>query len=122
MHHASLLRIAYAANIAILAPVCWAMRSNITAKTVFEDVVEQSDGLRLLVFSVWLSILGASILGLLRPEPLRVILLVQVAYKALWLVTFVLPRLRAGTPIPAGIAVTFLVIVIAYPLIYLASR
>jgi len=48
------------------------------------------------------------------------ILLLQVTYKALWLVLYVLPRLRSADSrkeIPWGIAISFLLIVIFYPLV-----
>ena len=45
------------------------------------------------------------------------LLLIQVIYKSLWLLVFVLPRLRKGriSELPWGIASTFLVIVVSYP-------
>lgn len=45
------------------------------------------------------------------------LLLIQVIYKTLWLLTFVLPLLIAGRSgeVPWGISLTFLVIVLSYP-------
>jgi hypothetical protein len=45
------------------------------------------------------------------------LLLIQVIYKALWLLVFVLPRFLSGRmgEVPWGIALTFLVIVVTYP-------
>ena len=45
------------------------------------------------------------------------LLLIQVIYKTLWLLVFVLPRLIGGRDqeIPWGIPLTFLVIVVSYP-------
>jgi hypothetical protein len=45
------------------------------------------------------------------------LLLIQVIYKALWLLVFVLPRLVGGRSheVPWGISLTFVVIVVSYP-------
>jgi hypothetical protein len=45
------------------------------------------------------------------------LLLIQVVYKAIWLLVFVLPRLlgRRSQEVPWGISLTFLVIVVTYP-------
>ena len=88
---------------------------------VFDGVVENSDGLRLLVASIWLTILGASAVGLAQPQALRLLLLIQVAYKAIWLGSYVVPRIVAGSPVPTGIATVFALIVLTYPVIYWAA-
>jgi hypothetical protein len=117
----SLLRIAYIANIIILVPVCWSMFRSSGVSDVFGGIVENSEGLRLLVGSLWLAILGASIVGLAYPGPLRIVLLLQVAYKATWLISFIVPRLREGSPVPTGISVVFAAIVLTYPVIFWAA-
>jgi hypothetical protein len=117
----ALLRIAYVANIAILTPVCWSMFIGSGVAGVFGGVVENSDGLRLLVASIWLTILGASAVGLAQPQALRLLLLVQVAYKAIWLGSYIIPRIIAGSPVPTGIATVFALIVLTYPVIYWAA-
>jgi hypothetical protein len=45
------------------------------------------------------------------------LLLMQVIYKSLWLLIFVMPRLLKGknSEIPSGIALVFLMIVLSYP-------
>ena len=55
------LRIAYAANLLILFPVCWSMFFGRGMTSVFEGKVAESDGLRLLVGSLWFTILTASV-------------------------------------------------------------
>jgi hypothetical protein len=47
--------------------------------------------------SIWLAIGLASVLGLLRPLRLLGIFVVQLIYKTIWLVTFVVPALLNGT-------------------------
>ncbi len=57
---AGLLRIAYAANILILLPVCWGMFLGSGVAGVFEGKVDESAGLRLLVFVAPLVAAGRS--------------------------------------------------------------
>lgn len=118
-----ILRIAYAANIFILVPVCWGMIAPTAAVTVFQGAVTESSGLRLLVFSLWSAILAASIYGLFAPAFFAPLLLVQIFYKTLWLALFVWPAVRSGAPVPWGIAGTFAAIVVVWPvLLVLALR
>lgn len=118
-----ILRIAYAANIFILVPVCWGMIAPTAAATVFQGAVAESAGLRLLVLSLWSAILAASICGLIAPAFFSPLLLVQIFYKALWLALFVWPAFRAGAPVPWGVGGTFAAIVVVWPiLLVLALR
>ena len=112
------LQAAYLANIVILVPVCWAMLSGPTTGGVFEGKVAESDGLRLLVGSLWTAILIASIAGLVWPLVFAPLLLVQIVYKALWLALFILPLVRAGEAYPAGITAVFVAIVLSYPFLF----
>lgn len=112
------LRLAYGANIVILVPVCWAMFSG-RLDAVFQGAVPPSDGLRLLVGSLWLAILLASAAGLAVPRFFAPVLLVQIVYKAIWLAVFVAPLIRAGAPnVPWGIAATFAGIVLVWPFLF----
>ncbi len=56
-------------------------------------------------------------MGVLYPIPMSPLLLIQVIYKTLWLLVFVLPRLLSGRrkEVPWGISLTFFVIVVSYP-------
>jgi hypothetical protein len=76
-----------------------------------------SPGIRMIVGSMWMALLVTSMLGLYFPRTFAPILLVQMLYKALWLLVFALPRLigRRVQEIPPGIAITFAVIVVSYP-------
>ncbi len=111
------LRIPYALNIAILLPVCWAMFSGKGESLVFQGAIATSaaPGLELLVGSLWLAILLGSIAGLVLPFPMAPLLLVQIVYKAAWLVVFVVPALLGDAPIPFGITVCFVAIVASWP-------
>ncbi|RVT40262.1 hypothetical protein [Sphingobium algorifonticola] len=115
------LKIAYAANILILVPVCYAMLSGPGGTgQVFQGQVTESAGLRLLVGSLWAAILMASVGGFWAPAFFAPLLLIQIAYKALWLALFVLPLLVSGqsAAVPWGITLVFAAIVMTYPLLY----
>ena len=86
-------------------------------RRVFEGKFSDSEGLRTILGSLWMAILVASCLGLLYPVQMSPVLIVQIIYKSLWMLVFVLPRLTSGrrTEIPWGLTLTFLVIVLAYP-------
>jgi hypothetical protein len=77
----------------------------------------ESAGFRTILGSLWTAILIGSVLGLFYPVLMSPLLLIQVIYKTLWLLVFVLPRLFAGRSgeVPWGISLTFLVIVVSYP-------
>ena len=112
---------AYVANILILLPVCYSMFFGNGVASVFEGKVAESEGLRLLAGSLWLAILIASAAGLAAPAMFAPVLLIQIVYKSVWLLAFVLPLITAGKPFPVGIAAVFLLIVIVYPVLYLLS-
>ena len=78
---------------------------------------QESEGFRTILGSLWTAILIGSVLGLFWPVPMSPLLLIQVIYKTLWLLLFVLPRLLSGRrrEIPWGITLTFLAIVLSYP-------
>lgn len=77
----------------------------------------ESEGFRTILGSLWTAILIGSVIGLFRPVTMSPLLMIQVVYKTLWLLVFVLPRLSAGRSqeVPWGISLTFLMIVISYP-------
>jgi hypothetical protein len=117
MGNAGILRIAFVANIVILVPVCFSMFTGKTSE-VFNGAVDESAGLRLLVGSLWAAILVASIAGMVRPQFFAPVILIQVFYKALWLLVFVVPAIRSARPVPTGISIVFLLIVISHPFLY----
>ena len=116
---AGLLRIAYAANILILAPVCWGMFLGAGVASVFEGKVDESAGLRLLVGSLRFAILACSVAGLAMPKLFAPLLIVQIIYKTLWLLVFVAPLVAAGRggDVPWGISASFILIVAIYPVL-----
>jgi hypothetical protein len=121
MNNAGILRICFAANIVILVPVCWSMFLGNSA-AVFDGTVTESAGLRLLVGSLWTAILVASIAGIAQPKFFAPVVLIQVFYKAMWLLTFVLPAVRSHKDAPVGISIVFLLIVLTYPILFWFAR
>lgn len=120
MTNPAILKLAYAANILILVPVCWGMFFGSGVASVFQGQVAESAGLRLLVGSLWAGILLASIAGFWFPAFFAPVVLIQIVYKALWLATFVAPLILAGRSgdVPWGIAAIFAGIVVTYPALF----
>jgi hypothetical protein len=119
------LRIAYAANLMILVPVCAAMLSGPGgAAGVFEHRVAQAEGMRILVGALWLGIAVASAAGLVWPRPFAGILVLQIVYKATFLVLFAFPLWRAegASAVPWGVTGSFIVIVLVWPWLLAAAR
>ncbi|MEM9221643.1 MAG: hypothetical protein AAGB11_04485 [Pseudomonadota bacterium] len=110
------LKAAYAANIVILLPVVWSI---FRGGDVFDGKIETSAGLLKMTGAFWLAILVTSVAGLVWPRFFVPVLMVQVAYKSVWLATFVLPLAFAHgmAAVPWGVAGTFLAIVAIYPFV-----
>ena len=110
--------IPYLANIAILVPVAFGSLTGLLP--ISRGHFPESAGWRTITGSLWTAILLCSIAGLFHPIIFAPILLLQVLYKAVWLVFYVLPRLRnadSRKDIHWGMAVSFLLIVMFYPLV-----
>ena len=105
----------FATNVLILVPVGFAtlLKASVSDQGAFAE----SAGWRTLVGSLWVAILALSLLGLAWPASFLWLLVFQVIYKSIWLLTYVAPRLAAGrtAQIPAGIAGSFLAIVLVWP-------
>jgi hypothetical protein len=109
----------YIFNIIILVPVgLLTLLGGATGnRWVFQGKFPESEGVRTILGSLWTAILIGSVVGLFAPVPMSPLLLIQVIYKSLWLLVFVVPRWLTGrgTEVPWGITATFLVIVGSYP-------
>ena len=123
MQAETLLRAAYAANIAILVPVVCGLvlAKNGPYVPAIGGVVAESEGLRLLVASLWGAILLMSLGGLVAPILFWQVLVLQVLYKSAWLMGYVIPlwRSEGAAAVPWGPAICFAVIVAIWPLILL---
>lgn len=121
MQPEALLRLAYAANVAILVPVLCGLllAKNGPYIPAIGGAVVESAGLRLLVASLWGAILLMSLAGLAAPGLFWQVLVLQVLYKSAWLAGYVLPVWRAegSAAVPWGPAVCFAIIVALWPLI-----
>ncbi len=111
----SALQLLFWANILILVPIGFGtlLRPSSTDHGVFPE----SAGWRTLVGSLGLAMLALSVLGVRQPEAFLWLLVFQVFYKSVWLVAYVLPRFLSGrrSEIPAGITLSFVVIVLVWP-------
>ena len=109
----------YIFNIIVLIPVglLTLLGGHRGGQLVCQGKFPESEGFRTLLGSLWTAILLGSSLGLFYPVPMSPLLLIQVIYKSLWLLVFVMPRLLKGkiSEIPSGIALVFLMIVLSYP-------
>ena len=113
------LLLPYIFNILVLVPIgsLTLLGGEKGGQLACQGKFSESEGFRTILGSLWMAILIGSVLGLFFPATMSPLLLIQVIYKALWLLVFVTPRLRTRRfdEIPWGIALTFLVIVVSYP-------
>ena len=109
----------YIFNILVLSPVglLTLLGGERGGQLACQNKFSESEGFRTILGSLWTAILLGSILGLFYPLSMSSLLLIQVIYKSLWLLVFVLPRLLNGrnSEVPWGLAATFLLIVVSYP-------
>jgi hypothetical protein len=115
----NVLLLPYVFNIIVLLPVgLTALLGGAEAQgRVFGGKYPDSPGLRTILGSLWTAILICSAIGLFYPVSMSPLLLIQVIYKTLWWLVFVLPRLLSGRreEIHWPMAGLFLFIVLAYP-------
>lgn len=113
-----LLLLPFIFNIIVLVPIGWLtlLGGERGGQLACQGKFPESEGFRTILGSLWTAILLGSILGLFYPLPMSPLLLIQVIYKSLWLLVFVMPRLLKGnvSEVPSGIALVFLVIVLTY--------
>lgn len=114
-----LLLLPYLFNIVVLVPIgsLTLLGGERGGRIASQGKFPESEGFRTILGSLWTALLIGSVLGLFCPVPMSPLLLIQVIYKTLWLVVFVLPRLVGGRSgeVPWSISLTFLVIVVSYP-------
>jgi len=115
----TLLLLPYLFNIIVLIPIglMTLLGGERGGQRACQGKFPESEGFRTILGSLWTAILIGSVIGLFFPAPMSPLLLIQVIYKTLWLLVFVLPRLFGGRSqeVPWGISLTFLVIVLSYP-------
>lgn len=111
-----LLKIIYSANVLVAA---WVGLSSlffpsIATQTVFTGAYPPSQYIRL-VGCLWLGIAFLSVLGLFRPVTFSPVLILQLFYKAIWLLVVALPAIMRHQQYPKAMAVFFLVWVLVIP-------
>ena len=111
-----LLRIVYIANIIVAG---WISLTSMfapktAASSIFSGAYENTDVIRL-VGCLWFAIAILSVFGLIKPLQFSPVLLVQLIYKATWLVVVMLPAISNGKPYPGGMAAFFVVWVALLP-------
>ena len=115
-----LLRSVYIANVIVAGLVgsLSLFAPATAARTVFEETLAPSSGMQL-IGSFWLTIAVLSAIGFFRPMVFVPVLLVQLLYKGGWLAVVAAPALLSGRgdSIPGGVAVFFLVWVVALPFV-----
>lgn len=112
------LKLVYIANIIVAG---WISITSIffpgkAALTVFQNAYQTTEVMRL-VGCLWLAIAILSFFGLWRPISFSPILLVQLIYKATWLLVVAIPAMRNDQPYPIGMAIFFLTWVLVLPFI-----
>jgi hypothetical protein len=109
----------YVLNILMLVPVGLAMLLGGPEgqRRVFSGRYPDSAGMRTLLGSLWTGLLAGSVIGLFYPVSMSPLLLLQLIYKTLWWLVFVLPRMFSGRSqeVHWPSASLFLFILLTYP-------
>ena len=110
------LRIIYILNIIVAGQIAILALSNPknSALTTFGNAYQPTEVIRL-VGCLWLAIAILSIFGLWKPLTFVPVLLLQLIYKATWLLTVALPAFRDDLPFPKTMALFFVAWVLALP-------
>lgn len=113
-----LLKVVYIANILVAGwiSVSSLFLPKIALKSIFEETVAYSEVIRL-VGALWGAIAILSVLGLFFPQRMSVVLLLQLIYKASWLLVVALPAIISQESFPKAIAVFFLIWVVVLPFV-----
>lgn len=112
------LKLVYLANVVVAG---WIGISSLffpqtAIRTVFSNAYEPSGAVQL-VGALWLAIAILSLIGLWRPLSFSPILIFQLIYKGGWLLAVAIPAIMNGLKYPKGMAVFFVVWVIALPFV-----
>lgn len=112
------LKLVYIANIMVAG--CIGITSlffpRAAAASVFSNAYPSTEVIRL-TGCLWLAIALLSAAGLFRPMTFSPVLLLQLIYKAAWLLVVALPALSQNDPYPKAMTVFFITWVIILPFI-----
>ena len=114
------MRFVYAANI-LVAGIVGALAlfaPSLAQRVVFSGTATPSATMGV-TGAVWCAIAVLSVGGLVWPERMAPVLVIQLIYKSLWLLAFALPAWRSGgaQAVPGGVAVFFAVWVVVLPFV-----
>ncbi len=112
------IKIVYIANIIVAGwiSITSVFYPKMASVTVFQNAYQPTEVIRL-VGCLWLAIAILSVLGLWRPISFSPILLVQLIYKATWLLVVALPAVKNNETYPSGMALFFLIWVLVLPFV-----
>lgn len=88
----------------------------LSSATIFQNSYPTTDIIRL-VGCLWLAIAVLSLLGLWRPITFSPVLLLQLIYKASWLLIVAIPAIKHNQTYPSGMAIFFLIWVLVLPFV-----
>lgn len=110
------IKIIYIANILVAGwiGITSLFSPKLAAATIFQNAYTTTEVIRL-VGCLWLAIAVLSVFGLWRPLLFSPVLLLQLIYKASWLLVVAIPAIKNNQPYPSGMAVFFLIWVLALP-------
>ena len=113
------LVLAYIFNIIVLIPIglMTMLGGEKGGQLACQSKFPESEGFRTILGSLWTAILIGSVLGLFFPITMSALLLIQVIYKTLWLLVYVMPRMlnKRRNEVPWGIASGFFINIVSYP-------
>lgn len=115
----TLLQIAYVLDILVSLPVALTtlIGNDRAARFLFKSHLPENDSFRIILGSLWMAVLICSLAGIFFPNAMSPILLLQVIYKALWLLFFAVPRWLSGRrkEVPKRVAGICLATILAFP-------
>lgn len=119
-----MLEFAYAGNILFVTPIVallWFHKDGV--RLVFGEHMHVGDGARVLIASLWTAIVLCSIAGVKWEHFWVPLLMFQVAYKIVFMLTYVLPRAVRGDwhGIPVLPTALFALGIVAFPLMIWAE-
>ena len=115
----SLLQVAYVLDILVSLPVALTtlLGNERLAPVLFRESLPESDNFRIILGSLWMAVLFTCVAGLLFPVAMSPVLILQIIYKALWLLLFAMPRWLSGRKkeVPKRIVVICILTLLAFP-------
>ncbi|PQJ09092.1 hypothetical protein CJD36_021195 [Flavipsychrobacter stenotrophus] len=112
------IRLVYLANIVVAGwiGICSLFFPKLPSATILQNVYPSTEVIRL-VGALWLAIALLSLLGLWLPISFSPVLLLQLIYKAAWLLVVAVPAIKKEEAFPTGMASFFLVWVLVLPFV-----